>query len=70
MLLVRVQQFGTGIKNDLEVLHQCSKRVKTKSQKVLGLIPTSIVEKGEKLIKGALVVFIATSLKYCKWKKV
>ena len=36
MVLVQVQQFGTGIRCDLEVLHQCVKRVKTKSQKVLG----------------------------------
>ena len=36
VLLVQAQQFGTGTKNDLEILHQCSKRVKTKSQKVLG----------------------------------
>ena len=36
MLLVQAQQFGTGTKNDLEILHQCSKRVKTKRQKVFG----------------------------------
>ena len=36
MLLVQVQQFGTGIRNDLEILHQCSKRVKTESQEVFG----------------------------------
>ena len=36
MLLVQVHQFGTGIRKDLEILHQCSKRVKTKSQDVFG----------------------------------
>ena len=34
--MVQVQQFGTGTCYKLEVLHQCGKRVKTKSQKDLG----------------------------------
>ena len=33
--LVQVQLFGTDTKYELEILHQCGKRVKTKSQKVL-----------------------------------
>ena len=35
MLLVQIQWFGTGTKFSFDVLHQCGKRVKTKSQKVL-----------------------------------
>ena len=31
------QLFGTGTRYDLKVLRQCGKRVKTKSQKVLGV---------------------------------
>ena len=34
----------------LDILHQCGKRVKTKSQKVLGLIPTFLEFVGEKLV--------------------
>ena len=36
MDFVQVQQFGTGTSYKLEILHQCSKRVKIKCQKVLG----------------------------------
>ena len=36
MALVQVQQFETGTRYGLKILHQCGKRVKTKSQKVLG----------------------------------
>ena len=36
MLLVQVQQFETGTRYDLEILHQCGKKVKTKSQKNFG----------------------------------
>ena len=36
VVLVQVQQFGTGTMYELEILHQCGKRFKTKSQKVLG----------------------------------
>ena len=36
VVLVQVQQFGADTRYKLEVLHQCGKRVKTKSQKVLG----------------------------------
>ena len=34
--MVQVQQSGTGRKYGLEILHQCSKRVKAKSKKVMG----------------------------------
>ena len=37
VILVQVQWFGTGTKYKLEILHQGGKRVKTKSQKVLGI---------------------------------
>ena len=36
VVLVQVQELGTGINYKLEALHQCGKKVKTKSQKVLG----------------------------------
>ena len=36
VVLVQVQQFGTDTRNELEILHQCGKTIKTKSQKVLG----------------------------------
>ena len=48
MVLVQVQQFGTGTRYELEILHQCGKRVKTKSQ-FWGLIPTFAEVKEEKL---------------------
>ena len=35
MLLIQVQQFETGTKYALDILHKCGKRVKTKIQKVL-----------------------------------
>ena len=34
--MVQVQSFGTGTRYKLEILHESVKRVKTKSQKVLG----------------------------------
>ena len=33
MVLVQFQQFGTGTRYKLEILHQCGTRVKTKSHK-------------------------------------
>ena len=36
VVLVQVQQFGTDTRYKLEILHQCRKRVKTKSQNVFG----------------------------------
>ena len=36
MLLIQVQLFGTGTRYGLETLRQYGKRVKTKSQTVLG----------------------------------
>ena len=36
----------------LEILHQCGKRVKTKCQKVFGLIPTFVEATEEKLVGG------------------
>ena len=36
VLLVQVQQFGTGTRCGLEILHQCGKKVKTTNVKVLG----------------------------------
>ena len=53
MLLVQVQQVGTGTSYGLEILHQCNKRVKAKSQKIWGLIPTFVEVTGEKLVGEA-----------------
>ena len=36
MLLVQVQQFGTGNRYGLEILHKCGKGVETKIHKVFG----------------------------------
>ena len=36
VVLVQVQWLGTGTRYKLEILHQCAKRVKTKSQKIFG----------------------------------
>ena len=36
VVLVQAQKFGTGTRYELETLHQCSKKFKTKSQKFLG----------------------------------
>ena len=40
--MIQKKQFAIDTRYGLEVLHQCGKMVKTKSQKVLGLIPTFI----------------------------
>ena len=39
---------------DLQILHQCDKRVKTKSQKVLGLISAFVEVTREKLVGGSI----------------
>ena len=36
MFLVQVQSFGTGTRYGRNILHHCSKRIKTNSQKVFG----------------------------------
>ena len=50
MILVQVKEFGTGTSYGLEILQQCDKRVKTKSQNFGGLTCTLGDIKGEKLI--------------------
>ena len=55
MVLVQVQLFGTGTRYDLEILRQCRKRVETKSQKLLGPIPTFVEVSGEKLVGVAFL---------------
>ena len=62
MVLVKVQSFGTGTR--YELLHQCGKSVKTKSQKFLGLIPTFVEVKGEKLVGGLFASPILNRVKY------
>ena len=34
VFLVQIQWFGTGARYDLEILHQCGKKVKTKIERV------------------------------------
>ena len=55
--MVKVQWFGTGTSYGLEILHQCDKRVKIKSQKVLRAKPTFVEVTGEKLVGGRGSVF-------------
>ena len=50
MVLVQVQQFGSETRYKIQILHQSVRRVKTKSQKVLGLIPTFVEVTGQKLV--------------------
>lgn len=46
----------TGARYKLEMLQQYGKRVKTKSQEVLGVIPTVVEVTGEKLVaRGAFL---------------
>ena len=47
MLLIEVQEFGTGNRYGLEVSHRCRKRVKTKSQKFWRLIPAFVKKCGK-----------------------
>ena len=44
-----------GTRYEVEVLQQCGKRVKTKSQKVLGLVHAFVEVTVEKLV-GSLVI--------------
>ena len=56
MLLVQVQQFGTGTRNELEILdHSVIKMLKLGVRKFWWLIPTLVEVKGEKLVGGALL---------------
>ena len=49
--MIKVQQFGTGTRSQLQILHQCGKRViKVKSEKFWGHIPTFVNVIGEKLV--------------------
>ena len=52
VLLVQVQQLGTITRYGFEILHQCGERVKTKKQKVLGLLPSFVEVMEEKLVGG------------------
>ena len=58
MVPVKVQQFEAGTRYGLEILHQCGKRVKTKSQEVFGansyvcIFFTFVEGTGEKLVRG------------------
>ena len=42
--MVEFQQFGTGTGCGLEILHQCGKRIKVKSQNVLAVNILTFVE--------------------------
>ena len=50
MVLVLVQEFGTGKRNDLDILQQCHKRVKLKVRRFCGLSPMFVEVTGEKLV--------------------
>ena len=56
VVLIQVQWFGTATKYGLEILHQSSKRVEAKSQKVLGLTPTFVEVTEEKHVVGAFLL--------------
>ena len=57
MILVQVQEFVTSSMYTLEILQQCVKRVKTKSQKVLVVNPLFLEVTREKLVGGLLALF-------------
>ena len=57
MILVQVQEFVTSSMYTLEILQQCVKRVKTKSQKVLVVNPLFVEATREKLVGGLLALF-------------
>ena len=66
-----------ALRMTLKFYTSAAKGLKLKVRKFLGLIPTSIVEKGEKLIKGAFLapsILNRFSCVYCDffevWKKV
>ena len=48
------EKFGTGTRYGLEILHQCGKKIKTKSQEVLGSNPNVSRSYREKTGRGAL----------------
>ena len=50
--LGQVRTFGTGTMYSLDILRQCDKRLKTKIQTVLELIPTFAEVTGGKLVGG------------------
>ena len=50
--MVQVQQFGTGTRYDLKILHQCGKSVKLKVRKFWRLRPTFVEVTGKKLVGG------------------
>ena len=58
MVLVPVQQFEMGTNYGLYILHQCAKRVKIKSQKVLKAISNVYRSYMEKLVGATGVVFL------------
>ena len=49
---MQVQKSWTGTRHGIEILHQCSKGVKTKSQKFLRLISMFVEVTREKLVGG------------------
>ena len=52
VVLVKVQLFGTGNGNGLEILRRCGKRVKTKLRKFWWLIPAFVKVTGGKTGRG------------------
>ena len=52
MVLVQVQELGTGNMCKLEMLGSVAKGLKIKARKFWGLIPTFVEVTGEKLVGG------------------
>ena len=50
VVLAQVQLFGTGTRQDVQILHQCGKWVKTKIQKDFELVPTFVTVREKILI--------------------
>ena len=71
VVLVHVQKFGTGTRYELETLHQCSKKVKTKSQKFLGASSYFCRSYRGKTGKGGAFLFLPSPIlnrvKGCLW---
>ena len=62
LVLLQIPWFGTGIRCKLEFLHQCGKKVKTKSQKVLGASSYVCRSYRGKTGRGGCVLFASPHL--------
>ena len=62
---MQVQQFRTGTRNGLQILHHCDKRAELKIRKFWVLIPTFVEVTGEKLVGGLFATPILNRVKEC-----